>query len=304
MNWLIFSIIPPALWAITNHIDKYMLGKFFKNRESGAFMLFTAFFGVLVALYAFIFKASSIEVSYPATLIMMAGGAASLASGYFYLKALDKADPTIVVPLFQLVAIVRYFLGLIFLDEHLTMMQIVACSLVIAGSVLLTLESSEKKIKFKMSVIWPMVASVLITSVNGLIFKYVAIQSNYWSTQAWDWLGLFIAGVLIFYFNKRWRSSFVEILQESRSFVLGITALNEVLNISAGLIFTYAILLMPLAVVSVVSNGMQPFFVFLFGLIITIFLPRFGKESILGKHLIQRIIAIAVIFLGTYLLNR
>jgi len=304
MNWLIFSIIPPALWAITNHIDKFMLSRYFKGREGGAFMLFTSFFGILVAGYIFIFKASSIEISFPSTLIIMASGAASLGSGYFYLKALSKAEPSIVVPMFQVVAIFRYFLGLFFLNEHLTVLQIIACALVLLGSMALALESIEKKIRLKMSVVWPMLVCTIITAVNGLAFKYVAIESNYWSTQAWDWLGLFLAGLIIFLLNKNWRDTFLDILGQSKVKVLGITAVNEILNVTAGLIFTYAILLMPLAVVSVVSNGLQPFFVFFFGIIITIFIPRFGKENIAKNHLLQRIIAIATIFLGTFLLNR
>ena len=267
-------------------------------------MLFTSFFGILVAGYIFIFKASSIEISFPSTLIIMASGAASLGSGYFYLKALSKAEPSIVVPMFQVVAIFRYFLGLFFLNEHLTVLQIIACALVLLGSMALALESIEKKIRLKMSVVWPMLVCTIITAVNGLAFKYVAIESNYWSTQAWDWLGLFLAGLIIFLLNKNWRDTFLDILGQSKVKVLGITAVNEILNVTAGLIFTYAILLMPLAVVSVVSNGLQPFFVFFFGIIITIFIPRFGKENIAKNHLLQRIIAIATIFLGTFLLNR
>jgi hypothetical protein len=51
------------------------------------------------------------------------------------------------------------------------------------------------------------------------------------------------------------------------------------------------------------ANGFQPFFVFLFGVLITIFLPHIGTESLLKKDIIQKIIAISVMFLGGYIMN-
>ena len=304
MSWLIFSIVPPALWALSNHIDKYMLGKFFKNRDGGPFMLFTAFFGILVALYVLIFRFGSISTDPKSALIMLVSGAASFLSGYLYLVALKKDSPSVVVPLFQLIPIFRYFLGMFFLNEFLSGPQIFACLLVIAGSMILTLESVGNKFKLKMHVILPMLLCTLVTAVNGLAFKYVAVESNYWNTQFWDFLGLFIAGVVVFNLNPSWRKVFSEIIGHKKSFVLGITFFNEIINVAAGLIFTYAMLLMPLAIVSVVSNGLQPFFVLLFGVILTLLTPKLAHVTLSKRNLVQKIIAIGVIFLGTYLLNR
>ncbi|MBU4142239.1 hypothetical protein KKE99_05225, partial [Patescibacteria group bacterium] len=84
--------------------------------------------------------------------------------------------------------------------------------------------------------------------------------------------------------------------------VLGWNTTNEVLNIIAKIIMNFATLLAPLALVWVV-NGFQPFFVLFFGIIITLFFPRFSKENLLKKHLAQKVIAILIIFIGVYLLN-
>ena len=31
MNWFLIALLPPALWSVTNHFDKYLLSKFFKG---------------------------------------------------------------------------------------------------------------------------------------------------------------------------------------------------------------------------------------------------------------------------------
>lgn len=64
----------------------------------------------------------------------------------------------------------------------------------------------------------------------------------------------------------------------------------------------FATLLAPLALVWVV-NGFQPFFVLLYGVIITLFFPKFGTESLLKKHLVQKVVAILIMFVGVLLLN-
>jgi hypothetical protein len=49
-------------------------------------------------------------------------------------------------------------------------------------------------------------------------------------------------------------------------------------------------------------NGFQPLVVFLSGILITLFLPRFEPESLLRHHLLQKLLSIGVIFAGSYLL--
>ena len=68
------------------------------------------------------------------------------------------------------------------------------------------------------------------------------------------------------------------------------------------LLFQYASLLAPLALVWAV-NGFQPVFVLVYGLLITRFFPQVGEENLERKQLMQKAVAILIIFAGTYLLH-
>ena len=91
------------------------------------------------------------------------------------------------------------------------------------------------------------------------------------------------------------------LIRENSFFVILINVINEILNIGGKLCANYATLLVPLVIVNL-ANGLQPMFVFLIGLFITIFLPFLGKEEITKKHLTQRIVAIVILLVGTFML--
>jgi len=92
------------------------------------------------------------------------------------------------------------------------------------------------------------------------------------------------------------------VIHRNKLSILTVNSFNEILFIIGALGMTFASLLAPLALVLVV-DGLQPFFVLVYGIIITLFLPKLGEESLLKKDLIQKIIAILVIVVGTYFLN-
>ena len=46
MNWFFIALIAPFLYAITNHIDKYLISKYIKEGKVGALIMFSALFGI------------------------------------------------------------------------------------------------------------------------------------------------------------------------------------------------------------------------------------------------------------------
>lgn len=100
----------------------------------------------------------------------------------------------------------------------------------------------------------------------------------------------------------KFRNDVVRAMRKHASPLIGLTVLNEVINVVASILFRFAMLLAPLALVWT-TNGFQPFFVFVIGIVLTVFTPKFGAESIVRAHLLQRSIAISIMVIGTYLLQ-
>ena len=92
-------------------------------------------------------------------------------------------------------------------------------------------------------------------------------------------------------------------MQRNKVSVLSINVINEICAVIAKLTLHYATLLAPVAAVFWIAEGFQPVFVLLIGIVLTIFFPRIATEEIKRSVLSQKIVAIAAMLVGTYLLT-
>jgi len=299
MHWFFVALIPPFLWAITNHLDKYLLNKYAKQIKLASFIIFAGFFVLPLAIFILIFKPHVVHIPVQYALMMMTAGIFFTIYLFPYYRALIIEDTSIVVPMFQMVPILGFILAFIFLREHLEAKQILAGIIIILGSIGLSLELSEK-IRLKSQVFFLMFIASLLVSIGVLTYKFVAIKTDYWTAIFWEEIGMIVAVIFLFFIKDN-RKNFIEsVLTQNRNFMIVMT-FNEILNRGAGLIVSYAFLLVPIALVQLVSS-VQPLFVFIMGIIMAVFLPKFSLENMTRKFLVQKIVFICLILLGSYLL--
>ncbi len=84
--------------------------------------------------------------------------------------------------------------------------------------------------------------------------------------------------------------------------MIGVNAANELINLGGGLGVRYAMLLAPVALVSAIS-ATTTFFVFAFGILLTLFLPRLGREDLSARNLIQKALGAVLITAGVVLVE-
>lgn len=300
MNWFLIAFIGPILWAMVNHIDKYIISKYFTGRGVGSLVIFTSISGLMISSFIFLFGFSQIFINPANAIIIGINGALLVAAFIPYLYALENEEASWVSSLYQLIPVFGYILASIFLHEQLTALQIFASLLVIIGAVAISLNSSQK-IKFKAKPFLLMVLSSFMIAVNALVFKIIALEGTFWGTAFWEYVGGGVFGLILFTLIPLYRKQFIATVQRGRKAVLTINFLSELLNIGAKLAANFASLLAPLALVWVI-NGFQPLIVFIYGIILTIFIPRLGKEDISKRTVIQKLSAMTVMLIGIYLL--
>jgi len=264
-------------------------------------MIFSAIIGFLLLPIIYFINPNVINLKLSLIFILITNGALYVIGLLPYFYAMRKDEASIVVPLFQLIPVFSYVLALFFLDEHFTYIQIVACLLVIVGAVLLSIENNCCRRNFKAKVFWLMALSSFLVALNGLIFKYVAIQENFWVTSFWEYVGLALFAIFLLFFVKSYRKQFLFVFRNNKVRVLTINGVNEAINIIAKLSMNFATLLAPLALAWVV-NGFQPFFVLFFGILLAVFFPKLTDESLNKKFITQKLVAIIIMFIGVYLL--
>jgi len=298
MQWFWIALAAPAIWAVVNHIDKYIISRYFTGRGVGSLVIFTSLSGLIFSIFILLFNYSSLTFGLADAVLIAFNGALLVASFIPYLYALEKEEASIISTLFQTIPVFVYFLALFFLREVLSAKQIFSSLLIIAGAIIISLDLSVK-VRFKMKPFLLMLLSSFMIAVNVLIFKIIALKENFWGTAFWEYIGGAIFGLILFSFIRLYRRQFLATIAKSRLMVLGLNTLSEILNIIAKLLANFASLLAPLTLVLVV-NGFQPLIVFIYGIFLTLFLPKIGKETLTKKVIIQKIIAIIIIFIGAY----
>lgn len=299
MPWFVLAVAAPALWALSNHIDKYMLDQ---RRGVGALMIYSAAIGLAIMPLIALLQPHVFAIGPAHGALMIANGALYILSLLPYYYALQRDETSTVVPLFQSTTIFSYLLGLIFLGEQLSWLQIAAALLIILGSVTISLEYGRRRPRFKADVFWLMLLAALLNALNWFLFKYIAIQEDFWVSSFWEYAGFALAGAGLLLGVKPYRDELRASLRAGRWRLVGLVSLNETISISAKIATNIASLVAPLALIAT-AHSLQPLFAFGYALLLTRFLPRYGSERLSRPIVLQRLVAILLIIAGSWALS-
>lgn len=304
MSPILIALLAPALWAAGNHIDKYLVDRRMQNAGIGAALVFSSIVGVPMAAVFWLLRPDVTTIHPINAGILTLNGVLYILSLWPYLRALQRDDAAVVVPLFQLTVVFSYVFGLIFLEETLTVEQAVAALLIVAGSLVLTVhwQAGVRFVRLKKEVLALMIAAAFLNALNWFLFKYVAIQEDFFVSNFWEYVGFSLAAMGLLMIDAS-RNEFFTVLQSNSRRIISLAGLNEAFALGAKLATNIASLALPLALVSAI-HSMQSFFVFIFGLLLSSLTPRHYKQDNVQAHVIlQRIIAILLIVAGTVVLS-
>jgi drug/metabolite transporter (DMT)-like permease len=302
MIWFFVAIIAPFLYAITNYIDKMLLDKYFKNNGAGTILLFSALVSLFALPFLFLMDPTILDISGKNILILLIVGVLNILVLFCYLIALKDEEASIVVVFYQLVPVFGAVLGYFFLGEILTKIQIIAMAIIILGTTIIAFEvDSDNKFKLRKKTILPMLAAALFWAIESVLFKSAALEEDLWKSLFWEHVALVLVGALIFMFVKTYRKSFLLAIKNNSRSILSFNFANETVYILGNVASGAAYLLAPVGLV-LLTESFQPIFVLAIGLFLTFFFPRVTTEKVRARNVWQKVIAILITGIGTYLL--
>jgi drug/metabolite transporter (DMT)-like permease len=266
-------------------------------------ILFSSLFSLLVLPALALVAPAVLAIAPWHATILLVGGFLNITGVILSLYAMKREEASVVVTLFQMIPVFNYVLAYLVLGETLTVVQVAAAVLIMAGAVVVSLDLARPRTSVKASVFLTMALASLLIAANAVLFKLVAVSEDFWVSSFWSYLSLAIVGVVLFGLVRSYRDQFLRTLRLNSVPVVGLNVSNEILAVVGYLMISYATLLVPVALVSVLS-GFQPMMVFAIGVLLTLALPRVGREDLSRKRVVQKLAAMAGMLLGTYLLNR
>ena len=301
MSWLLLAFSGPVLWAASTHIDKYLVETYFKNAGVGALLIFTSLIGLLGLPLIAAFN--DVLVLGPTGIAVTAfSGLLYMTAMYFYLQALQGEEASVIAPLFQTSPLFVYGLAYVALGETLSLKQLFGGFLILASALSVSFEPkgfTRKNFKIRTALL--MVACAFSLALSSVIFKFFAIHDAFWPTTFWNFAGEAVLGAILLAVPSI-RRQFFALFRKHPGAMIAINGANELINLSGGLAARYASLLGPVALVQAIS-GTTSLFVFLFGVLLSLFLPRWGREDLSLRSLIQKGIAVALIVTGVILIG-
>ena len=128
MSWLVFAFSGPVLWAISTHLDKYLVERYFKTSDVAVLLVFTALIGLIALPFIGWFEPKVIAPDLATAALMATSGVLYMIGMLFYLQALQSEEASVVAPFYQAVPLFSYLLGYVVLGERLSAVNWAAAS--------------------------------------------------------------------------------------------------------------------------------------------------------------------------------
>jgi uncharacterized membrane protein len=296
MDWLVFALLCPAFWGLNNVFYKFLMTK--KFRSYFPMLSFMGFIDVLFAVIIYVVKPASFV--FPTALFAMAVGLFPLLAFWFYSKALMVEEISRITPLFQFIPIFVVLLSAVFLNELLSVQRYFGVAVIVIASILISYRNS-KSGKSLSSALKFMIPFSVVLAVHSILEKLLLSYIDYWSVFFWNILGAFCGILFLMTFSKP-RREFTETVHNVGKRAFFVVFVGEGVYFLGTICWLIAASMGYVSLVSAFA-GLQHFFVFIYVLLSSLFVPNLLKEEINGKVIVLKASAIALMFAGTWLIT-
>lgn len=307
MIWLSLAVFAYLLLAVNSLGDKILLSGKVASPATYAFFVGFLGLGIVVATPFLGFPVPGHSAGFFAVL----SGMLFIFALYPYYSGLKRYEASRIVPatgalvpLFAFVGIYAFVPG----GRSIASIDMIAFALLIAGSVVVAKEKG-KSIFRKGFAISVFAAFLFGTSIA--ILKYAYLLQSFWSGILWSQIGGGAAACVLFLASRAVRENVIkkkedkgngeDMKKSPRTVALFLG--NQACGAGGGLLQHIAVYLAPTAYASFVNavQGVQYVFVFLLSAMLSRFAPHVLTESLSGKDVLQKTVAIVLICSGLIL---
>jgi drug/metabolite transporter (DMT)-like permease len=234
MTWFFLALVGPFLYALTNHIDKILLEKYFKEGGVGTLILFSSLLSALALPLIYLADPTVLRVSDLHKLVLAVVGVLNILVLWFYLLALKDEEASVAIVFYQLVPVFGLVLGYFILGETLTRTQLTAMAIILVGTSIISFEiDGENNFKLRGQTIAFMVAASFFWALGSVIFKAVALEENVLRSLFWEHLMLTLIGIVIFIVARGYRAHFLAAIRTNSKAIISLNFANEILYMVA-----------------------------------------------------------------------
>ena len=300
MEWLIYAIAAPAIYAVVNFIDKYIVGS--ETVDYRGMPIISALLSVLAGTLLWVVTGRPL-LSFKDGLLVLLTGMLAVFAAVLYFKAVYNEAASKIIILMQMVPLFVLGLSVLFLHEILSDRQVVGFLIVFLTAGILTVITGKPSAAVRMSngVFLLIICADLMWAVSSVLLKYLVAENAIWKIFIYQTWGAGLGGLILFCSFPQMRRAFIWSLRTVNVSVTELILLNEIVFVTGKLFNILALSIGPTALVSVLG-GTQVFFGLIYGLILTKTMPLVYHEDISRRGLVKQLILAFSMFIGICLL--
>ncbi len=298
MNWIFFALLSPLLVTTVTFIDKHLVSNVVKDYK--AMPIYTAIVGFIAGLIFWVFTGFPI-LDLKSAVIITTTGMITIWSAFLYFKALEEEQTSTINILFQTFPIMALILSYLFLGETITTKQFLGFILILSSAIGVSFQPKKKGEKVISKAFFLILIYNFLMAISSVLIKFAIDTTSFSQVLSYESFGIGIGGLIVFILFPSIQNAFMKNVKAIKKKTVKIIFINEVIFVLAKSLGFYALVLGPVALVTVLS-GAQAFFGIIFGFILTKIFPKLFKEDISNQGLIKNMGFAALIIVGIALL--
>jgi drug/metabolite transporter (DMT)-like permease len=294
ISWIIIAAGAYLLFAFTGVADKFFVSKVV--REPIAYAFYTAITGP----FSLILLPFGAKLLAPFDfLVALAAGAFFIGGIYHSYSAIRLTSVSRVVPILGgFVPLFSFILAYFILGERLTAFQTVGFLFLVVGAVMISFRK-ENGI-WTPKALFNAISAALFFALASVLTKYIFDHSNFISGMIWTRLG-FLLPIPWILMSARRRAAIFNAPKEAGVKNVALYYTSRATGSIGGFLQNYAVSLGSVSVVNALQ-GLQFVFLLILTSFLSLYFPKVLKEKITSETITLKLIAIATITCGLYLL--
>lgn len=293
--WFFYILSALGIWGFNTVVDKIVL-----TRHLNSFSYLVAYIPAKMAYLVAILLVIPINFNSSAFYLTFIAGMIGILGYYAYAFAMKREEASRIAALTSLYPLFVAVLAAVFINEIFSPIAYVGIALMIFGTALI----SYKRTKFYKFVPISVIAiAVLANAFWGT--EQTMSKISLFSFNVWEFMAVYLMGNLFMtvpsFIIPHFRKNVVSELKGLDRNTVVLIAISTSVWFWGIVLFFYAASIGPITLVSTLSI-VAPFVALLFTIIVTRLWPHLLKEEIDRKTVALKLLAVVLIFLGTYLI--
>ncbi|MFQ5941783.1 MAG: EamA family transporter [Nitrososphaerales archaeon] len=295
LDWFFLTLLSAAAYSGVDLLEKHLISR--RIQSPLMLAIFVAiFYPIILVIIPILF---TIDFTFLSSIAGFAIGAGMGMAYLLFMKSIRVEEVSRVVTLHYAYPLFIAPIAFFFLDESLNNANYLGIILLVASTFMISYKKIGREILYSPALLLMTTFNIAI-AIENVLAKYLFDFTNFWSFVFWFTAGLIVIRLLLLLTIPRVRNEFRMIKFDRK--LIGYGVAISVLFLAANMFYYGAVSLQFVSLVSALS-AIQPVFILAMALAISYMRPGFVYEELSRRATLTKAIAVALVFLGTYLLT-